>query len=349
LASTSKKNKYAKKQQKKLSEEHLEKKKIESLESLNEMKMEIETNEEEIGRFKNDELIQVEERSRKVLKLTNVSVTQTNQQPQREVKSLFVLSSHGAKSPKVKLQECLVLFKTLYESQPTILNKLRTTSDKLDALQLDFEFCRFEFDSSQLNLSIFGNRQSTLNMLRLEQAELKRLNIDKWWYLEVWRGNITKLVVESEANNNLNDLLVNLYQIAITASSNEANLNTTGVLNSYINQLANGKLEQINKAVLYSLALYDVNKAINIYLSHNMFQYALCLAHLRLAPRDPFLNEIFRKYASYAAFVGDYETAAMCYIRMGEFESASKVLIRRNLKNDSECENLLNELFKKIS
>lgn len=259
-----------------------------------------------------------------------------------------MLSSHGSKSPKVKLQDCLVLFKTLYESQPAIIDKMSTTTDKFDAVGLDFELCRFDFDPSQLNLSIFGNRQSTLKMLRLEQAELKRLNVDKWWYFEIWRGNIAKLVSESEVNNNLNDLLVNLYQIAVNANSNEANSNSSSVLNNYINQLAKGKIEQINKAVLYSLALYDVNKAINIYLSHNMFQYALCLAHLRLAPKDPFLYEILKRYASYTTFIGDYETATMCYIRMAEFESASKVLIRRNVKNDLECESLIKELFKRL-
>jgi hypothetical protein len=313
--------------------------------------MEIETEQVEIGKMKmkNDESIQVEERSRKVLKLANVCVAQTIQQPQRETKSLFLLSSHGSKSPKLKLQECLLLYKTLYESQPAIMNKMKETSEKPNVLGLDFELCRFEFNPSQLSLSMFGNRLSVLNMIRLEQAELKRLNVDKWWYFEVWRGNIAKLVNESEVNNNLNDLLVNLYQIAINANTNEANSNSSSVLHSYIDQLAKGKIEQINKAVLYSLALYDVYKAINIYLSHNMFQYALCLAHLRLAPRDPFLYDILKKYASYTTFIGDYETAAMCYIRMAEFENASKVLIRRNVKNDLECENLINELFKKIS
>jgi len=332
-----------------MDEEQLEKKKVESLESLNEIQMEIETEQIEIGKISNNELVQVEERSRKVLKLTDVSTNQTNQQSQRETKSLFLLSSHGCKSLKVKIQECLVLYKALYETHQVIVNKMKASLDKLDPLELDFELCQFEFNPSQLNLCIFGNRLSTLHMLRLEQAELKRLNVDKWWYFEIWRGNIAKLVSESEANNNLNDLLVNLYQIALNANNNEANSSSTSVLNNYISQLTKGKTDQINKAVLYSIALYDVHKAINIYLSHNMFQYALCLAHLRLAPKDPFLYEILKKYASYATFIGDYETAAMCYIRMAEFESASKVLIRRNVKNDLECEALIKELLKKIS
>jgi hypothetical protein len=78
-----------------------------------------------------------------------------------------------------------------------------------------------------------------------------------------------------------------------------------------------------------------------------MFQYALCLAHLRLNSNDCQLNDILNSYAKYATFTGDYETSVMCYIRLNDFENAYKVLMRRNVKNELETENIIKKLNQK--
>ena len=116
-----------------------------------------------------------------------------------------MLSSHGGKSQKSKLQDCLSLFEALYEKQ----NNLTQNSQTILSSHKDFDFdaCRLEFSSEQLNLNIFGNRLSTLEMTRKEYAELKRLSFDKWWISEVWRGNILNIINEFKEQSNLDDFL----------------------------------------------------------------------------------------------------------------------------------------------
>lgn len=265
---------------------------------------------------------------------------------QKEIKSMFLLSSHGGKSPKLKLFDCLYLFETLYEKQPIILDyitqHIKNTSFK--ELKFDFDLCKFDFGKDKMNLNLFGNRLSTLEMLSLEQAELKRLNFDKWWIFEIWKGNVIKVINELKQENNLNDTLISLHQISFGLNDASKRL-----LYEYIDQLSRTNLDQINKAVLFALTLFDVKKAIDIYLANNLFQYALCIAQLRLPPKHPLFFAVLNKYAIYATNTGDYETAIMCYIRAGDFENAFKVLIRRNWKNDAEIESIIKNLLKKFA
>ena len=253
---------------------------------------------------------------------------------QRELKSLLVLSSHGNKSQKTKLKDCLDLFEILHEKN--VYSKI--------------EESKFDFPIEQINLFIFGNRYSTLKMLEMEETELKRIQSDKWWYLEIWKGNLANIFSIFKNENTLNDCIFNLYQI-----SQFSNPNTLSFLIEYINQLAvvnttsSNNTDQIHKAVMYSLASFNIHKAIDIYCSKNMFQYALCIAHVRLSHEDPVLNETLIKYAAYSTFTGDYETSLMCYIRLNDIENAYKVLIRRNIKNDTETEKVIEKLLEKFS
>lgn len=249
-----------------------------------------------------------------------------------ELKSLFVLSSHGNKSQKQKLFDCLTLYENLFEKNQT---------------GVDIELCEIEFTKDQSNLCLFGNRATVCDILHEEQAELKRLNFEKWWILEIWKGNITKIVKEFRESNSLNDTLYCLYQ-----TSTGFNENSIELLNIYIEQLSKETStfhDSVHKAVMYSLASYQVDKAIEIYLSNNLYQYALCLAQLRLSPKSSLFQKVLSKYAAYSTHVGDYETAIMCYIRDRDFENAYKVLLRRNSKNDLEFENMIKILSDKLS
>ena len=51
------------------------------------------------------------------------SVIATSTSAQRELKTIFLLSSHGNKSPKSKLKDCITLFETLYEKNEQIKNR----------------------------------------------------------------------------------------------------------------------------------------------------------------------------------------------------------------------------------
>ena len=78
---------------------------------------------------------------------------------------MLMLSSHGNKSQKSKLKDCVSLFELLHERQDKIV----------------FDSCDFDMSSEQTNILAFGNRKSVIKLLELEHAELQRLNSDKWY------------------------------------------------------------------------------------------------------------------------------------------------------------------------
>lgn len=184
-------------------------------------------------------------------------------------------------------------------------------------------------------------------MLRLETAELRAMNYDKWWLLDAWKGDIKDVIAELRRMNSLSDLAVIVYETAINSTRNPV------LINAYIDQLrssGNEHMENIHKAVLLSLSLYQTDQAVRIYLEKDMYQYALCLAIIRRTPHfADLVEEVLTKYASYATSVGDYETAVMCYLRLHDVESAFSSLLRRNTKGDEQCEKIIGELSAKLS
>lgn len=198
---------------------------------------------------------------------------------------------------------------------------------------------------SQVTITrLFGNRQSVFDMLRLESAELKALNYDKWWLLDMWRGDVRDVVAELRRTGSLNDLAVLVYETAVNSASRNPAL-----LNAYIEQLraaGHEQLDCVHKAVLLSLAVCDAERAVRIYMEHDLYQYALCLAHIRFPPQQHsvVLDDVLAKYAAYSNSVGDYETAVLCFLRLNDIESAYATLLRRNVKTDEQCAAIVQEI-----
>lgn len=184
-------------------------------------------------------------------------------------------------------------------------------------------------------------------MLRQETAELRAMNYEKWWLLNMWKGDIKDTIDELCRTNTLTDLAVIVYETALNSPTRNPD-----VMNAYIEQLrasAKEHSENIHKAVLLSLSLYNVEKAVRIYLENDMYQYALCLAIIRKAPQfHELVVEVLEKYAAYATSVGDYETAVMCHLRLHDVENAFSSLLRRNTKGDEACETIFEELSRKF-
>lgn len=196
-------------------------------------------------------------------------------------------------------------------------------------------------------IRLFGNRKSVLDMLKLETTELRAINYDKWWLFEFWKGNISTVVEEMRVQNSLNEIIIILYETLVNATRKN------DLIRAYIDQLSSPKQqpnhENMHKAVLFALALYDTEKAIDIYLNHDLYQYALALAQIRLPPEHSAINEILKKYASYTASVGDYEIAVTCFIRLKDLENAYSTLLRRNAKGDEQCGQIIENLSKKLN
>ena len=226
----------------------------------------------------------------------------------------------------------------------------------------------FKFDKitrESLNLCLYVNRAATLKLVNQEQIELKNAQSDKWYIFDVWKGDLGKLVEQLDEQENLNDFHLNLYQLSRGSSTdtkalisrqidklvklNKGGFTSSATTSKQQHQTINYHLENVNKAAMYALALYDPKRAVSIFLDNNYHQYALCLANLRLRPDDELLLKILHQYAEYSIGNGDYETAILCYLRLGRVEDCLKLLMRRDpSKNGPEYTLLFNTLFERF-
>lgn len=208
------------------------------------------------------------------------------------------------------------------------------------------EMIDFEFDAENINLSLFGNRNSVMRMLDVEEEELRHQNSDKWFIFCIWRGNMQKVFREFEAKGLLNDFIYSLYQCSVVnfkAFSGEEN----AFLSSYCEQLCRN--DDAQRAALYYTASNDIQKAIEVYLKNNQYRFALCLAQIRLSvTHKDILREILAKFAQFSAVNGDYETAVLCFIRLRDLTNASRVLMRRTVANE-EQKQLIDTLLNRFS
>lgn len=185
-------------------------------------------------------------------------------------------------------------------------------------------------------------------MLRLETAELKSLNYEKWWILEMWKGDLSEVIAELRKQDTLNELVILVYETVVNSTRSPS------LINAYIEQLLRPHgdnpvpIENVHKAAVLSLALIDPERAVRVYLEHDLYAYALCISQVRFPPHYHILYDVLVKYASYATSVGDYETAVMCFLRVNDVENAFATLLRRNVKNDEQCASIFVELSQKF-
>lgn len=60
------------------------------------------------------------------------------------------------------------------------------------------------------------------------------------------------------------------------------------------------------------------------------------------------IKSVLDKYAAYANAVGDYETAALCHLRLNDVESAFGALLRRNFKGDEQSVAIFDQITAKF-
>ena len=155
-----------------------------------------------------------------------------------------------------------------------------------------------------------------------------------------------KLFHEFESKGLLNDFIYSLYQCSIVnfkGFSSEDN----SFLDSYCEQLCRN--DDAQRAALYYAASNDIKKAIGIYLKQNQYRFAFCLAQIRLSVTNrEIVRDVLSQFAQFSALNGDYETSALCFIRLQDLTNASRVLMRRTISND-EQKQLVDTLLKRFS
>ena len=268
----------------------------------------------------------------------------------KDYKQILPLSSKAHRLSKTKsLVDCLVLFETIYEN-PNFKNDTQNFEKHFELSNLDFNINNnYPNDEKHfLNLYLFCNRKSTIKLLDLEYGELEatgQLSICNWLF-DIWKGNIEKLMTELDSNHLVNEFFFTLYQISITPTIYKDNK----FFDNYLQQLLSAN--EFHKVALYYIVSYKIHDAIELYLDHNQFQFALCLAQLRLnktLPEDNCLfNKVLSKYANYSTYNGDYETSVLAYVRIKDLSSASTSLMRRIPANE-EQKVLIQDLASKFS
>ncbi|CAG2198260.1 GEMIN5 [Mytilus edulis] len=145
-------------------------------------------------------------------------------------------------------------------------------------------------------------------------------NMDYFYQLEIWKGNITGALRIAREREELSDWLVAMAPMASFES-------WVTVCTDYAIQL---ELEgQYHKAVSYLLAAHKVYDAIDLFKKHRLFKEAIALAKVRLSPFDPVLEDLYTLWAHQLTKDGNYEQAAKCHLAMRQVQDAANLLARR--------------------
>ncbi|XP_031783799.1 gem-associated protein 5 [Nasonia vitripennis] len=141
--------------------------------------------------------------------------------------------------------------------------------------------------------------------------------------INLWSGNLKENLEEAMKSNRLNDYLVSLAFIepSITIETREK------VIQAYVNQLI--FQDNPHKAVSYLLCINKVHEAVDVLMASKIYKEAYALATLKLEANDPLINSILEEWANNAVKNGNFESAAECYIMLGEYVKAAKTLERR--------------------
>ncbi|XP_069129450.1 gem-associated protein 5-like isoform X2 [Argopecten irradians] len=178
-----------------------------------------------------------------------------------------------------------------------------------------------EDDQDYVHLGFFLDRRSMYKCLKQEgQHHRDHDNMDYYYQLEIWKGNINGALRLAREREELSDWLVSMAPMANFDS-------WITVCEDYACQLESEG--QYHKAVTYLLASQKVYEAIELFRRHRLFKEAIALAKVRLSPFDPVLEELYTLWAQQLTRDGNYEQAAKCHLAMKQVQDAALLLARR--------------------
>lgn len=145
-------------------------------------------------------------------------------------------------------------------------------------------------------------------------------NMDYYYQLEIWKGNINGVLRQAREREELSDWLVAMAPMAAFDT-------WTTVCEDYATQLE--QEGQYHKAATYLLAAHKVYSAIDLFKRHRLFKEAIALAKVRLSPIDPVLEDLYTLWAHQLTKDGNFEQAAKCHLAMQQVQNAAVLLARR--------------------
>ncbi|OWF45310.1 gem-associated protein 5-like [Mizuhopecten yessoensis] len=195
--------------------------------------------------------------------------------------------------------------------------------DKVRPGSSDCDISASDTDDQQdyVHLGFFLDRRGMYKCLKQEgQHHRDHDNMDYYYQLEIWKGNINGALRLAREREELSDWLVSMAPMA--------NFDTwITVCEDYATQLESEG--QYHKAATYLLAAQKVYEAIELFRRHRLFKEAIALAKVRLSPFDPVLEELYTLWAQQLTRDGNYEQAAKCHLAMKQVQDAALLLARR--------------------
>ncbi|XP_046430819.1 gem-associated protein 5 isoform X1 [Neodiprion fabricii] len=169
--------------------------------------------------------------------------------------------------------------------------------------------------------SIFGSKEDVIKLLDMEKSVHAKLSQhDTVVEMDLWCDNLKQNLQEATKEKRLNDFLVSL---APSLSYKEWQV----TCENYAEQL---EFEgNRRKAVSYLLCIHKIERAIQVFVEGKMFKEAYVLAKTKLDTSDPLVDSLLETWAVGTAKEGNFEEAVQCYIKLGNYGEAARLLSRR--------------------
>ncbi|XP_043268004.1 gem-associated protein 5 [Venturia canescens] len=176
-------------------------------------------------------------------------------------------------------------------------------------------------ESTEKIPTIFGSSKNITMILDQEHISLKsQAHYNMSTEISMWNNGLRKNLQEAIAEKRLNDFLVSLSAGLSMKTWQET-------CEAYATQLVFES--NPTKAVSYLLSIHKIHRAIEIYIDQKMYKEAYVLARCKVDKEDEILTKILNEWANNASRDGNFEEAAQCYVKLGDFAKAARLLSRR--------------------
>lgn len=247
---------------------------------------------------------------------------------------------NGAKPTKERAKKVSYLSsytKRLLEKS-TYVESLRNLVTEVGRSGTDVANRKDEEKGNEKIATIFGTPEDIAMILDEERSShTSQGHYNTSTEMSVWNCGLRKNLQEAIKEKRLNDFLVSLSVSLSMKTWQET-------CEAYADQL----LFESNptKAVSYLLCIHKIHRAIEVFIAQKMYKEAYVLARCKVDEKDEILTRILNEWANSAITVGNFEEAAQCHVKLGDFAKAAKLLGRRHELQVLELATELGQLSK---
>ncbi|XP_044748302.1 gem-associated protein 5 [Coccinella septempunctata] len=174
---------------------------------------------------------------------------------------------------------------------------------------------------------LFGTKDEVMTLLNTsEQSHISKGKFEAATTVSVFKGDLKDHIVEAIEQYRVTPLLISLAPMVSISLWQKA-------CQTYAGQLAGKPDADPLEVALHFLACNNIEQAIEYLCEKELYKEALSLAKTRLPHDSIIIENIVMRWAQFSTICGNLETGAICYIKLGKYEEAVKLLFRRNELN----------------